>query len=82
MTFAQAAQRAIALGGKYDGHEVPAGVNKMTKASVASLAGQGLVAGHLAAEAAAGVFADEDDLVRIQVQPGLQRTEGVRNRSP
>jgi xanthine dehydrogenase molybdenum-binding subunit len=44
MTFAQAAQRAIALGGKYDGHEVPAGVNKMTRAAVASLAGQGLVA--------------------------------------
>ena len=44
MTFAQAAQRAIELGGKYDGHEAPADVNKMTKASVAALAGQGLVA--------------------------------------
>ncbi len=44
MTLAQAAQRAIELGGKYDGHEAPADVNKMTKASVAALAGQGLVA--------------------------------------
>jgi CO/xanthine dehydrogenase Mo-binding subunit len=44
MTFAQAAKRAIELGGKYDGHEAPADVNKMTKASVAALAGQGLVA--------------------------------------
>ena len=44
ITFAQAAQRAIELGGKYDGHEAPADVNKMTKASVAALAGQGLVA--------------------------------------
>ena len=44
MTLAQAAQRAIQLGGVYDGHEVPAGINKMTKASVAALAGQGLVA--------------------------------------
>ena len=44
MTFAQAAQCAIELGGKYDGHEAPADVNKMTKASVAALAGQGLVA--------------------------------------
>jgi xanthine dehydrogenase molybdenum-binding subunit len=44
MTFAQAAQRAIELGGKYDGHEAPADVNKMTKTSVAALAGQGLVA--------------------------------------
>ena len=44
ITLAQAAQRAIELGGKYDGHEAPADVNKMTKASVAALAGQGLVA--------------------------------------
>jgi xanthine dehydrogenase molybdenum-binding subunit len=41
MTLAQAAQRAIELGGKYDGHEAPADVNKVTKASVAALAGQG-----------------------------------------
>jgi xanthine dehydrogenase molybdenum-binding subunit len=44
MTLAQAAQRAIELGGKYDGHEAPADINKMTKVSVAALAGQGLVA--------------------------------------
>ena len=44
MTFAQAAQHAIQLGGIYDGHEAPADVNKLTKASVAALAGQGLVA--------------------------------------
>ena len=44
MTLAQAAERAIQLGGIYDGHEAPADVNRMTKASVAALAGQGLVA--------------------------------------
>src|SRR5271168_317376 len=44
MSFAQASQRAIELGGKYDGHEAPPDVNKVTKASVAALAGQGLVA--------------------------------------
>jgi CO/xanthine dehydrogenase Mo-binding subunit len=44
MTLAQAAQKAIELGGKYDGHEVPAEVNAMTKASAAALAGQGLMA--------------------------------------
>ena len=44
MSFAEAARRAIELGGIYDGHECPADVNKMTKASVAALAGQGLVA--------------------------------------
>jgi xanthine dehydrogenase molybdenum-binding subunit len=44
MTLAQAAQHAIQLGGKYDGHEPPEDVNKVTKASIAALAGQGLVA--------------------------------------
>jgi xanthine dehydrogenase molybdenum-binding subunit len=44
MTLAQAAKYAIQLGGVYDGHEVPADVHKLTKASVAALAGQGLVA--------------------------------------
>jgi xanthine dehydrogenase molybdenum-binding subunit len=44
MTLAQAAQHAIKLGGIYDGHEAPAEVNKVTKASIAALAGQGLIA--------------------------------------
>src|SRR5215831_4546509 len=44
MTLAQAAQHAIQLGGRYDGHEPPDDVNKVTKASIAGLAGQGLVA--------------------------------------
>ena len=44
MTFAEAARRAIELGGKYDGHQAAADLNAFTKASVAGLAGQGLVA--------------------------------------
>jgi CO/xanthine dehydrogenase Mo-binding subunit len=44
MTLAQAAKHAIELGGVYDGHEAPVDVHKLTKASVAALAGQGLVA--------------------------------------
>jgi xanthine dehydrogenase molybdenum-binding subunit len=44
MTLAQAAKYAIQLGGIYDGHEAPADVHKLTKASVGALAGQGLVA--------------------------------------
>jgi len=44
MTLAQAAKYAIQLGGVYDGHETPADLHKLTKASVAALAGQGLVA--------------------------------------
>jgi xanthine dehydrogenase molybdenum-binding subunit len=44
LSFAQAARRAIELGGIYDGHEVPSDINAFTKRSVAALAGQGLVA--------------------------------------
>ena len=44
MSFAEAAQAAIKLGGIYDGHEVNPEVNPYTKQSVAALAGQGLVA--------------------------------------
>src|SRR5438094_9262486 len=44
MTLAQAAKRAIELGGKYDGHELPANINAMTKAAATALAGQGLLA--------------------------------------
>jgi CO/xanthine dehydrogenase Mo-binding subunit len=44
MSLAQAAKYAIELGGLYDGHEPPADLHKLTKASVAALAGQGLVA--------------------------------------
>ncbi|HJR70704.1 MAG TPA: xanthine dehydrogenase family protein molybdopterin-binding subunit [Gammaproteobacteria bacterium] len=43
LTYAQAAQRAIDLGGKFDGHEVAADLNAMTKASAAGVAGTGLV---------------------------------------
>ena len=44
MSFAEAANRAIQLGGIYDGHEANPEVNKQTKAAVAGLMGQGLVA--------------------------------------
>jgi CO/xanthine dehydrogenase Mo-binding subunit len=43
MTFAQAAQKAIELGGVYDGHELPQDINAFTKRSAAALAGQGLM---------------------------------------
>jgi CO/xanthine dehydrogenase Mo-binding subunit len=45
MTFAQAARRAIQLGGKYDGHVLNESLNDMTVAAVQThLMGQGLVA--------------------------------------
>ncbi len=44
MTFARAAERAIQLGGAYDGHELPESLNEMTVATVQNhLVGQGLV---------------------------------------
>jgi xanthine dehydrogenase molybdenum-binding subunit len=43
MTLAQAGQRAIELGGIYDGHETPKGINKMTATSAKALSGQGLI---------------------------------------
>jgi CO/xanthine dehydrogenase Mo-binding subunit len=43
MTYAQAAMRAIELGGKYDGHELPGDIHPITKAAAPRLAGLGLV---------------------------------------
>ena len=44
MTLAHAAQRAIQLGGVFDGHELPQDINKFTTVSATALAGQGLLA--------------------------------------
>ena len=43
MSFAQAAERAIELGGRYDGHELPEDINGMTVKSATALAGLGLM---------------------------------------
>jgi CO/xanthine dehydrogenase Mo-binding subunit len=43
MTLAQAASKAIELGGVFDGHELPDDINAVTKASATALAGQGLM---------------------------------------
>src|SRR5262245_59931046 len=44
MTFADAAKKAIELGGKYDGHELPEDINNFTKTSAKNLVSQGLMA--------------------------------------
>ena len=44
MTLARVAERAIELGGRYDGHELPEDIHDMTRASATALAGSGLVA--------------------------------------
>src|SRR5262249_49848165 len=43
LTYAQAAQRAIELGGEYDGHELPEDIHPFTKGSATALAGLGLM---------------------------------------
>jgi CO/xanthine dehydrogenase Mo-binding subunit len=43
MTYAQAASRAIALGGRFDGHELPEDIHAVTKAAASQLVGLGLM---------------------------------------
>ena len=43
LTLAQAARRAIELGGKFDGHELPSNIHATTRASASALAGNGLM---------------------------------------
>ncbi len=43
MTLGEVAQRAIELGSKYDGHELPEDINQYTVTSATALAGQGLM---------------------------------------
>jgi CO/xanthine dehydrogenase Mo-binding subunit len=43
LTYAEAAKRALDLGGKFDGHELPDDIHPVTRASAAALAGQGLM---------------------------------------
>jgi len=43
MSLADAAAKAVQLGGVYDGHELPTTINAFTKTSATALAGQGLM---------------------------------------
>ena len=43
LSYAQAARRAIELGGAFDGHELPDDIHPFTKASSAQVVGKGLV---------------------------------------
>ncbi len=43
LSLAQVAALAIEMGGKYDGHELPENINKVTTTSATALAGQGLM---------------------------------------
>ena len=59
ISYAQAAQLAIDLGGEYSGHEVPEDVFFLTKTSAAGIAGSGLI----------GIA--KDNYEKIGVVPGL-----------
>jgi xanthine dehydrogenase molybdenum-binding subunit len=43
MGLGQVAERAIALGGRYDGHELPDDINRVTVVAAGNVAGQGLM---------------------------------------
>ncbi len=43
LTYTAIANRAVALGGKYSGQELPKDINPMTRASATALAGSGLI---------------------------------------
>lgn len=62
ITFAQAAQKAMELGGKYVGKEPPKDINPVTVDAVAKIAGTGLVA------------VAKDTLPRVGLTPGLTTT--------
>ncbi|MEP7311965.1 MAG: molybdopterin cofactor-binding domain-containing protein, partial [Pseudomonadota bacterium] len=73
MTYAQAAQRAIEVGGKFDGHELPADINPMTKQSATALAGTGLVGvakDNLPVVGAASAFAAAFIQIELDLETG------------
>ena len=43
LTYADAARRAIELGGKFDGHELPDDIHPITRTSASAIAGTGLI---------------------------------------
>jgi len=59
ITYAQAAQKAIELGGKYAGKDVPKDINPVTAQGVGMIAGTGLIA------------VAKDNLPRVGITPGL-----------
>jgi len=73
LTYAQAAQRAVELGGKFSGAEAPDNLNPMTKAATAGVAGSGLVGvakDTLAKEGSAPAFATGFMQVEVDLETG------------
>jgi xanthine dehydrogenase molybdenum-binding subunit len=73
LTYAAAAQRAIALGGTFSGAQAPEDINPITKASVAGLAGTGLIGvakDTLAFNAMPPAFAVAYMMIELDVETG------------
>jgi len=74
MTYAQAAQRAIELGGRFSGQEAPDDLNPMTAGAVAGLAGTGLVGvakDTLPADGVPPAFASGFMQVEVDLETGM-----------
>jgi CO/xanthine dehydrogenase Mo-binding subunit len=73
LSYAQAAQRAIALGGRYDGHTLPEDLHAMTKLSATALAGTGLIGvakDNLPTTGAAAAFAAAFVEIQLDLETG------------
>ena len=73
LSYADAAQRAIDVGGIYSGQEAPDDLNAMTKASVAGLAGTGLIGvakDNLASEGTPPAFAAGFVQIELDLETG------------
>ncbi len=76
LTFAQAARRAIELGGAFDGHVLPADINAMTSQAAAALAGRGVmgvVKDNLPQNGSAYSFAVGFAEIEVDVETGVYR---------
>src|SRR5690606_9352142 len=76
MSYGEAARRAIALGGRYDGHELPADINVMTQQSATALAGTGLIGvakDNLPTEGSAAAFAVGFIEIELDTETGQHR---------
>jgi len=74
LSYAAAAQRAIDLGGRYSGQEIPQDLNPMTRASVAALAGTGLIGvakDNLQSEGTPPAFAAGFIQIELDVETGV-----------
>jgi CO/xanthine dehydrogenase Mo-binding subunit len=74
LSYAAAARRAIDIGGKYSGQEAPEDLNAMTRASVAGLAGTGLIGvakDNLASEGTPPAFAAGFVQIELDLETGV-----------